>query len=128
MPEMDVDHVPEGHEDNGAEGGRGGELKRKSDGKEGREGEATLAAWKRCTQGPLALLMRSEKNRGQAEEWAIQLMEEMAEEGVPDGAVPALVKRAAMDLEMEQAIEAPAVYRERRQLRPDFVQGVSYHM
>ena len=68
--------------------------------------------------------MTNAKLREQAAEWAIGLMEDIAEDEVPEGAVPALVLRAGVYMDKKQAITALAVYRERRGLRLDFVRGM----
>ena len=102
---------------------RRAEVKRKADGSEAAENEPTIAAWKRWVQGPFPAfqtIMTNAKLREQAAEWTIGLMEDMAEDKVPEGAVPALVLRVGIDIDKEQAITALAVYRERRGLRVDF--------
>ena len=122
MPETEVDPAQEAHEDNGAP--EGARVKRKADGLEATKNEPTIAAWKRWLQGPFQTIMADAKLREQAAEWTISLMEDMAEDKVLEGAVPALVLRAGMDMDKEQAITALAVYRERLGLRPDFVRGM----
>ena len=99
-------------------------MKRKADGSEAAENEPMIAAWARWVQGPFQTIMTNAKLREQAAEWTMSLMEDMVEDEVREGAVPALVLRAGMDMEKEQAFPALAVYRERRGLRPDFVRGM----
>ena len=55
-------------------------------------------------------------------EWTIQLGGDLVEQEVPEGAVGALCTRAGLKhLEKHQALAALAVYRERKQLQPDFI-------
>ena len=54
----------------------------------------------------------------------MQLEEDMVEQEVPDGAVGALCTRAGLQhLEKDDAIVALAVYRVRKNLQPDFLNG-----
>ena len=99
-------------------------MKCKADGSGNTKSKPTIAAWKRWVQGPFQTIMTNEKLREQTAEWTISLMEAMVEDEVPEGAVPALVLRAGMAMEKDEAITALAVYRERRGLRPDFVRGM----
>ena len=52
----------------------------------------------------------SEKVTDQVAEWTIQFMEDPSDDNVPDGGVPALVARAGVKMDQNQATEALAVY------------------
>ena len=57
----------------------------------------------RWVQGPFVALMKNEKLQDQAAEWTIRMMEDMAEDEVPEG-VPALVVRVGMAMETELSL------------------------
>ena len=94
------------------------------DGFESKEEEPSLAAWKRWVQGLYVAFVANKKVQDQVAEWTIQFIEDLSEENVPDGAVPALVARTGVNVDRNQAMAALALYPERRRLKPDFVQGM----
>ena len=91
---------------------------------EAKEEEPTLAAWRRWVQGPFVAITEKAKLKDRIEEWTLQFMEDLDDEDVPEGAVPALAARAGVTLEHRKVLEEMAVHRERRKLQPHFVQGM----
>ena len=83
-----------------------------------------LRKWRQWTEGPYATLVGKGLHKEEIAEWAVQLEEDMVEQEVPDGAVGALCTRAGLQhLEKDDAIAALAVYRVRKNLQPDFLNG-----
>ena len=83
-----------------------------------------LRKWRQWTEGPYATLVGKGLHKEEIAEWAVQLEEDMVEQEVPDGAVGALCTRAGLQhLEKDEAIAALAVYRVRKNLQPDFLNG-----
>ena len=122
MPKMEVDPVAAPQVNEAADNGH--EPKRSLEGSESKEEEPTLAAWRWWVHGPYVAFRANDKMADQIAEGTIKLMEDMAIGDVPEGAEPALAARAGVKAHHQHITAAPAVYRERRRLPPDFVKGI----